>query len=216
MNKLGDVIRLLMERREIAGNKLAKDIGISPTSISKILTGQSKPRQITLTRLIKRLCTNAEEEQMIVRAFTGLFDAMPDEPEKPPRPVPQDELERVTRYLEVKSMSVAFKNDVETVIKASHLEYKKDFRNDPFICDFMLESGERQIAVDCKYNVNRDWDRTYATVKLLLENLPCDKVVIVIPYENELVRKAHEEIVSVRGQITSLDNLLSEILSIAS
>lgn len=207
MKDFGDVIRLLMERRQIAGNKLASDIGISPTSVSKIVTGQSKPRQITLTRLIKRLCTNAEEEQMVIRAFTGLLDTTPDEPVSPERPLPSDEIERVTRYLEVKSMSVAFENDVEAVIKASHLRYEKDFRVDPFICDFMVSVGNRRLAVDCKYNVNRDWDRTYATVKLLLKNLPCNQVVIVIPYENGLARKARTEIEGSRGRVIALADL---------
>lgn len=211
MNRLGDVVRLLMERRELNGNQLAAEIGISPTSVSKIVTGHSKPRQLTLTRLIQRLCRNADEEQMIIRAFTGLEDSMPDEPESPPRPIPQDELERVTRYLEVKSMSVAFENDVEAVLKDAGLQYEKDFRNDPFICDFLLDLAGRRVAIDCKYNVNRDWDRTYATVKLLREQLPCDEVVIAIPYENELARKAREEIERVGARIASLENL-KEIL----
>jgi len=208
MASFGDVVRVLMDRRGIAGKQLAADIGISPTSVSKIVTGQSKPRQITLTRLIQRLCTNAEEEQMVIRAFTGLLDAVPDEPEKPERPIPDDEIERVTRYLEVKSMSVAFKKDVEAVLRESNLKYQADFRVDPFICDFLLELRGRKIAIDCKYNVNRDWDRTYATVKLLRENLPCDEVVIAIPYENELARKARSEIESLRGRVLSLENLI--------
>ncbi len=212
MANFGDVIRLLMQRRELTGNQLAADIGISATSVSKIVTGQSKPKQLTLTRLIKRLCTNAEEEQMVIRAFTGLMDTMPDESEQPPRPLPEDEIERVTRYIEVKSMSVAFRSDVEDVLKEANVSFEKDFRNDPFICDFMLDLHERRIAIDCKYNVNRDWDRTYATVKLLRENLPCDEVVIAIPYENELARKARAEIGSVGGQITSLENL-KEVLT---
>jgi len=207
MANFGDVIRLLMQRRELTGNQLAADIGISATSVSKIVTGQSKPKQLTLTRLIKRLCTNAEEEQMIIRAFTGLLDAFPDEPENPERPLPDDEVERVTRYLEIKSMSVAFKKDVEAVLRESNLGYQADFRVDPFICDFMVQLGGRKIAIDCKYNVNRDWDRTYATVKLLRENLPCDEVVIVIPYENELARKARAEIERSRGRVIALDDL---------
>lgn len=209
MANFGDAIRLLMQRRELTGNQLAADIGISATSVSKIVTGQSKPRQITLTRLIQRLCTNAEEEQMVIRAFTGLLDAVPDEPEKPERPLPNDEIERVTRYLELKSMSVAFKKDVEAVLRESNLEYQTDFRVDPFICDFMVHLRGRKIALDCKYNVNRDWDRTYATVKLLRENLPCDQVIVAIPYENELARKARDEIGRAGGKVVPLESLTS-------
>jgi transcriptional regulator with XRE-family HTH domain len=197
-----------MDRRGIAGKQLAADIGISPTSVSKIVTGQSKPRQVTLSRIMKRLCIDPEEEQMVIRAFTGLLDAVPDEPEKPERPLPDDEVERVTRYLELKSMSVAFKKDVEAVLRKSNLQYQADFRVDPFICDFMVHLRGHKTAIDCKYNVNRDWDRTYTTVKLLRENLPCDEVVIAIPYENELARKARSEIESLRGRVLSLNNLI--------
>ena len=207
MTSLGDTIRELMELRRLSGVKLAAGVGVSPTSISKILNNQSKPRQITLTRIIRELCLTPQEEQRVIRAFSGLPDTVPDEPGQPPRPLPPDEIERVTRYLEVKSMSVAFENDVEAVLKASGLPYKKDFRADPFICDFLVEKGRRRVAVDCKYNVNRDWDRTYATVKLLKENLPCDEVVIVIPYENELARNARVEIESAGGRVLSLENL---------
>jgi len=58
----------------------------------------------------------------------------------------------------------------------------------------MVHLRGRKIAIDCKYNVNRDWDRTYATVKLLRENLPCDQVIVAIPYENELAKKARADI----------------------
>ena len=204
-------MRQLMETKKVSGLKLAESIGVTPTSVSRILNGQSRPRQLTLTRIMKRLCETPEEEQLIVRAYTGLLDTMPDEPEAAPRPIPEDEVERVTRYLEVKSMSVAFRSDVEAVLEKAGINYEKDFRNDPFICDFMLDLHGRRVAIDCKYNVNRDWDRTYATVKLLRENLPCDKVVIAIPYENELARKARAEIESMGGAIVSLENLMEAL-----
>lgn len=212
MSPFGDAVRELMELKKVSGLKLAESIGITPTSVSRILNGQSRPRQLTLTRIMKRLCENAEEEQLLVRAYTGLLDSMPDEPEAAPRPIPQDEVERVTRYLEVKSMSVAFRSDVEAVLKEAGLDFEKDFRKDPFICDFMLDFRGRRVAIDCKYNVNRDWDRTYATVKLLREQLPCDEVIIAIPYENEQARKARSEIESVGGRIASLDNLKEVVI----
>ena len=207
MVSFGEVVRVLMARRGTNGKQLAADIGISPTSVSKIVTGQSKPRQITLTRLMKRLCTNPDEEQMVIRAFTGLLDVVPDEPEKSERPIPEDELERVIRYLELKSMSVAFRKDVEALIQESKLNYQTDFRVDSFICDFLVQLRGRKVAIDCKYNVNRDWDRTYATVKLFREHLPCDEVVIAIPHENDLSRKAREEIKGDGVSIASLKNL---------
>ena len=207
MVSFGEVVRVLMARRGTNGKQLAVDIGISPTSVSKIVTGQSKPRQITLTRLMKRLCTNPDEEQMVIRAFTGLLDVVPDEPEKSERPIPEDELERVIHYLALKSMSVAFRKDVEALIRESKLKYQTDFRVDSFICDFLVQLRGRKIAIDCKYNVNRDWDRTYATVRLFRDHLPCDEVVIAIPHENDLSRKALGEIQSVHGRIVEVREL---------
>lgn len=207
MNYFGDAIRQLMELREVTGRQLAADIGISPVSVSKILNGQSKPRQVTLSRLIKRLCVSPEDEQLVVRTFTADLGALPDEPEFPERPISQDEIDRVGRYLEVKALSVAFEAEVEAILKSLKASYQKDFCSGAFISDFMVTVGGRQIAVDCKYNTSRDWDRTYATVKLLLKNLPCDEVIIVIPYENELARKARADIESSRGRVIALADL---------
>lgn len=38
-------------------------------------------------------------------------------------------------------------------------------------------------------------------------SLPCDEVVIAIPYENDLARKAHKEIESVGGRIIGVKAL---------
>jgi len=207
MNALAETIRLLMDRRGLSGVKLSDAIGLSPTSVSKIVTGQSKPRQVTFSRMMKCLCTNPEEEQMMVSAFESLSDVMRLAPEKPERPAPVDEVERVTRYMEVKSMSIAFKQDVEAVLKESGLSYEKDFRTDPYICDFLVSSCGRRIAIDCKYNVNRDWDRAITTVAILRENLPCDEVIIVVPYENELARCSNSAIATETGSILALTDL---------
>lgn len=211
MNHFGDAIRQLMELREVTGRQLAADIGISPVSVSKILNGQSKPRQVTLSRLIKRLCETPEDEQLVVRTFTADLEALPDEPEFPERPISQDEIDRVSRYLEIKAQSVAFEKEVELVIKTSAIKYQKDFQSGSFIADFMVSVGKRRIAVDCKYNVNRDWDRTYATVQLLLENLPCDKVIIVIPQENDLARKTRPEIEAIGGRVVDIQSLAATL-----
>jgi transcriptional regulator with XRE-family HTH domain len=206
---LGDVLRKIVDDRGLRQKVLAAKIEITEASLSNILNGKARPRQLTLTRLIDQLQATPEELQRILTAYDHAEKIeLPERPASPDRPIPEDEIVRVTRYLEVKSMSVAFRSDVEAVLKRARLDFEKNFRNDPFICDFMLDLKERRVAIDCKYNVNRDWDRTYATVKLLKENLPCDEVVIAIPYENELARKARAEIESVGGQIASLENLM--------
>lgn len=39
MNFFGDALRALMETKKVSGLKLAEAIGISPTSVSRILNG---------------------------------------------------------------------------------------------------------------------------------------------------------------------------------
>ena len=56
MNALSETIRILLGHRQLTGAQLAEDIGLSATSVGRIVTGHSKPKQVTLTRLMKRLC----------------------------------------------------------------------------------------------------------------------------------------------------------------
>lgn len=59
MANFGDVVRQLMERKGVTGVQLAQDIGIS------------KPRQLTLTHIMQRLCATPQEDQLILSAFAG-------------------------------------------------------------------------------------------------------------------------------------------------
>lgn len=210
--RLALVLREVIERRGVKQKALAKQIGISESSFSLILNAKARPRQITVTRFMQQLNCSPEEQQAIVAAYDHAEEVeLPFKPNSPERPIPEDEMDRVRRYMEVKSMSVAFEGDVEAVLVEAGISFQRDFRVDPFICDFLLDLKGRQVAIDCKYNVNRDWDRTYATVKLLREKLPCDEVVIAIPYENELARISRDEIENAGGRILSLQDLKEEL-----
>lgn len=67
-----------MEAKKASGLQLTESIGITPTSVSKILNGQSRPRQFTLTQIMKRPCETPRGEQLIVRTYTGL-ESLPQE-----------------------------------------------------------------------------------------------------------------------------------------
>lgn len=207
MADFGDVVRQLMDSKGVTGVRLAQDIGITATSVSRMLNGVSKPRQLTLTRIIQRLCATPQEEQLILSAFAGTKEAAPDEPRAPFRPTPQDEVERVTRYMEIKSMSVAFEMDVEAILARSGLKFTRYYRNDPFVTDFLIETGQRRVAIECKYNVNRDWDRAVVTARLLREQLPCDRVLVVVPYINDLTRERQPDLEAAGGQLVAVADL---------
>lgn len=157
---------------------------------------------------MQQLNCSSEEQQAIVSAYDHAEDVdLPLKPNSPERPITDDEMDRVRRYMEVKSMSVAFESDVEVVLVETGISFQRNFRMDPYICDFLVDLEGHRVAIDCKYNVNRDWDRTSASVKLLLEKLPCDEVVIAVPYENELARNSRNEIERAGGRIVSLEKL---------
>jgi transcriptional regulator with XRE-family HTH domain len=210
--RLALVLRDVIERRGIKQKALAKQIGISESSFSLILNARARPRQIIVTRLMQHLCCTPEEQQAIISAYDHSEDADLDlKPSSPEKPIPEDEMDRVRRYMEVKSMSVAFEQAVEKVLKDTGVIYEHPYRQDPYICDFYLP-GPPSIAIECKFNVNRDWDRTVATVRLLKDQMGCDRVLIAIPYESDLAQKTLDKLGRVGGSIQSLDKLKKRLL----
>ena len=112
-------------------------------------------------------------------------------------------------------MAVAFEADVERALRGISLDFEHPCRRDPFICDFLLR-GSPRVAIDCKFNVHRDWDREIATVMLLRENLPCDVVLIVVPYLNDLATTRLAEITALNGEVVALADLPSRLRDLRS
>ncbi|NLX26206.1 MAG: helix-turn-helix domain-containing protein [Lentisphaerae bacterium] len=187
MLTFGKVIRILMNRRGLTGRQLSEKIGISPTSVSKILTDQSKPRQITLTRLIKTLCKDPEEEQMVVRGFTGA-ELLKEEPSRPLPTDEQLERERAERFLEVKAQSIAFKKSVARELDKIGVKYTQDYCEGIYVTDFLIEKDGKRIALECKFNVQRDFEKAVMIAKILKEQFTLDAVYIVIPFTTETIQ----------------------------
>jgi transcriptional regulator with XRE-family HTH domain len=184
MNNFGDVVRQLMERRGLTGNRLSADIGISPTSVSKIVTGASKPKQVTLSRLMKRLCTNLEEEQMVIRAFTGIgSNLLPEEAPVTEERNLQEERERCERFLEVKTQSILFKNSVARELTKAGIPFQRDYCERIYSTDFLIERNGNRIALECRFNVQRDFERAVVTAKVLRQELGCCMVITVTPFD---------------------------------
>lgn len=204
---LGEILREMVNERGLRQNALASKIGITEASLSNILNGKARPRQLTLTRLIEQLEATSEEQQRLLAAYDHAEMAeLPERPASPEQPIPQDEIERVKRYMEVKSMSVTFLDDIEKELARTGLYFERSHRQENIICDFLLP-GPPRIAVDCKYNLNRDWDRTVTSVKLLKEHLDLEIVLIVVPYENDTTLAEADRITEQGGKIVSVADL---------
>jgi transcriptional regulator with XRE-family HTH domain len=201
-NRLGDALRTLMERRDITGLSLAEKIGVSPTSISRILNGVSRPRQGTLTKLIEALCVTPDEQQIVLSGYSGLPDLVDEEPviNAPIGGISAGELDRVARYLELKTLSIDFRESVARTLADARLTFESYARNGNVVTDFLIASPIR-TAIECKFNVNRDWEREICTAQLLRQQLPCERVFIVVPYLNPLGAEAAKLL---RTQATSV------------
>ncbi len=172
-----------MGRRKITGAKLAEDIGLSATSVSRIITGHSKPKQVTLTRLMKRLCASPQDQQMMLRAFTGLKAPVGEEPLADDPRNATEERERVERWLEARTQAITFKDAVGRELDKAGISYRRDVCEGIASADFLIERGSRRIAIECKFNVSRDFDKTVGIARLLCELLRCAWVFVVVPFD---------------------------------
>lgn len=188
MKRFGDTLRHLMESKGVTGVQLSTETGLTTTSISRILNGQTRPRQVTLTRLMKHLCQTKAEEQSLLRAYSGL-DMLPEESILDDEQNAQEERSRALRYLEMKSQSIAFKRSVARELDKAGLSYKQDYAESVFVTDFLIEQDGKRVALECKFNVHRDFEKTGTIAKLLKENLKIDSILIVVPYGMDSVTK---------------------------
>jgi transcriptional regulator with XRE-family HTH domain len=182
MNPLGAAIRALMSRHGLTGAQLGEEIGLSATSVSRIIQGHAKPKQVTLSRLMKRLCVNPEDQQLILRAFTGVAVPATEEPVSGDPRNTVAERERVERWLEARTQAITFKDAVARELEKAGIAYRRDVCDGIASADFLIEEGEVAIAIECKFNVGRDFDKTVGIARLLKELLHCDRVFVVVPF----------------------------------
>lgn len=120
MKSFGNTIKLLLMDRGITAKEFAGRINLSETSLSKIVQGVLKPRQANLTRIIEELCETPEEQQQLIAAYARIQDTLSDEEGQIDQAVyDRVEEDRVRRYLQAKSRSIAFR---ESVARAAALK----------------------------------------------------------------------------------------------
>jgi transcriptional regulator with XRE-family HTH domain len=191
MNALSDTLRELMDRRDLTGAKLAKDIGISSVSVSNILTGKSRPRQVTLSRMMKRLCENPADEQALLAAYESLGDAkMSTTPVVDDEENAATEEERVRRFMEMKATAVAFRKQAVAVLEELKLPYQQDVASGGVITDLLIEKADKRIALECRANVKRDLEKSLVSAQIIRDELKCDLVMIVVPKLDKALNKA--------------------------
>jgi transcriptional regulator with XRE-family HTH domain len=69
--QLGAVIRALMHQRGLTGKQLAKQAGISVTTVSLVLTNKFAPRRETFSKMVGVLAPNQEVMTSLMRSYIG-------------------------------------------------------------------------------------------------------------------------------------------------
>lgn len=174
-----------MRKHALTGVQLSADIGLSETSLSRILKGHSRPKQVTLTRLMKRLCQNQEDSQRLLRAFAGVSESAEEEPIPDDPKNDSEERERVERWLEARTQAITFKNAVARELDKANLTYRRDVCEGIASVDFLIEADGRRLALECKFNVARDFEKSLGIATLISQLMRCEEVVVVVPYELE-------------------------------
>ena len=190
---LGSTIKALLLARGLKAYELGEAIGLSATSVSKIMNGVSRPRQNTFTRMCQELCTTKDEEQRLVSAFAGT-ELLQEEaaPYGKQRNAEQEVLRmRAEQFLERKTQSIQFKRSVARELDKAGIAYQQDYCEAPYSTDFLIEYNGQRIALECKSNIGRDLAKTEAICALIKAQLSCNRVRIVVPYlENDAVADA--------------------------
>ena len=181
---LGSTIKALLLARGLKAYELGEAIGLSATSVSKIMNGVSRPRQNTFTRMCQELCTTKDEKQRLVSAFAGT-ELLQEEaaPYGKQRNAEQEVLRmRAEQFLERKTQSIQFKRSVARELDKAGIAYQQDYCQGPYSTDFLIEYNSQRIALECKSNIGRDLEKTEAICELIKAQLNCAQVRIVVPY----------------------------------
>ena len=181
VNELGPTIRYLQLKQGLSGSELARLIGITAPSLSQIVNGHAKPRQGTFSKLCQHLAKEPEEEQQLVDAFIRLTNKLPRAMVLDSAEYEKAERERAERFLEVKTQSIIFKRSVARELDKAGLRYQADYCEGIYSTDFLVEHEGRRYAVECKFNVQRDMDKTIRIAEMLKEHFGCAKCYIVTP-----------------------------------
>lgn len=194
-NRLGSALRTLMSARGYNGKTLAPEIGISETSLSKILKGHTQPRKQTFKKLRKKLSeTDTEREYLTLTyehplAASLTLDGFPKDRKK------QVAHTRIRLEYAERARLVQLKQDVRKILQASEIPFNIDYIFGDCVADFQFELNfhdldrelgievpmERRFVLICKSDPDLKHDRELSW--FLQDSLLADEVVFIVPHK---------------------------------
>ena len=206
LNILGDTIRMLLRERGLKAFELGEKIDLSPTSVSKIVNGVTRPRQNTFTRMCQVLCETKDEERRLVSAYAGT-EILEEEVDEASASSNKEILRlRAEQFIERKTQAIAFKRSVARELDKVGVDYEADYYEGIYSTDFLIQKKGKRLAIECKANIGRDVERSIATCEIIQENLKCD-VIVIVPFVDAVCENAQNKGL----QVSSLSELIDLI-----
>ena len=81
-NELGKFLKTRIINAGMSQKDFAQQLDLSPTALSQIITGKVKPRQATISKIMKLLNLSREEEQTLIKTFEN-YSSLPEDKSAP-------------------------------------------------------------------------------------------------------------------------------------
>lgn len=172
--QFGQQLLALIERKGLKQGDLAKASGISAASISKIINGKSKPKGITLRKILAHLKLTEEETNGLLSKLSSMPNAS----------VPQSTVERIQRRAE----KVEIRRWAEKLLNDSGIRYNQEplMKTDPdqriVTFDLLIRPS---IAVEATPNLEGAVASCLEEAETYLSISKVEYVIILTPFVYE-------------------------------
>ena len=190
-NRFGKLLKKTLHERSMSARDLARETGHSEAGISRILSGETKPRPGTLQKIIKAVARHPREEESLLHAFHGARVIVQEEGPAIPLETYAERLsmkaweakDRVIKIMEHRAEQSDFRAVLERVIKKLTLCYKKDFAANGAATDFVVEFKDgTKWGIESRFEIHRNLEATFGFAYLVLDRLDVDEVLVVTPF----------------------------------
>lgn len=191
--QLGLRLKELLSERRLTGQWLAEQVGVSAPSISKILSGRSRPRMGTFNKIAHAIARSPAEEQELIEAYHGLIQGLSpmDRKESYHRQISEDAWaakQQIVKVMENRAYQADFRASVESVLQSLKVEYKRDYAENGVATDFLVSVEDETIAIECRPQIHRQLAQTFGFAYLVSERLGPAKVFIVTAFDANITR----------------------------
>lgn len=216
MSHFGDMLRTQMERKKLTGQQLSAKIGLSQTSVSKILKGHSKPRQSTLARIVQTLCDTPGEESLLVNTYSGVSFDTPEEVIAESSSNYQVDQNRIAQCMDIRTQAMSFKNAIASTLIENNFSFHRDYCESNFSIDFLVRVNEYKIALELMFNTSRGLEKAIALAQRFQANTKSTETIVVVPYIDHVVEAISEthpaniEIIPLQEIVSKLETFKPE------